>query len=383
MGRGPEDHLLRHACRVTAGVLRQDGPHAQPTGPRDVPLPAPARGQPRRLVAVVRRGLRGGTQERQTGAAQRRVLQLPLVSCDGARVLRGRGDRRLPQRPLRQHQGRPRGAARRRCRLYGGRAGRHRAGWVADDRVSHAGRRALLLRYLFSARAPARDAVLPAGAGGGAWCVDRPAGRGRRGGGEDRAGPRRAGDLVRRRAGARRGGAGGGAARADAGVRPATRRVRWGAEVPAVHGRGVPAAPSRPDRGRGRLADGDGHMRADGAWRDLRPAGGGFARYSVDREWVVPHFEKMLYDNALLCRVYAHLWRATGSELARRVALETADFMVRELRTNEGGFASALDADSDDGTGRHVEGRTTRGRPRSSPRCWASRMPSLPRSTSG
>ncbi|MEU5000850.1 thioredoxin domain-containing protein [Streptomyces sp. NPDC021622] len=85
--------------------------------------------------------------------------------------------------------------------------------------------------------------------------------------------------------------------------------------------------------------------------------GGGFARYSVDRDWVVPHFEKMLYDNALLCRVYAHLWRTTGSGLARRVALETADFMVRELRTNEGGFASALDADSEDpATGKHVEG---------------------------
>ncbi|MEU3343801.1 thioredoxin domain-containing protein [Streptomyces sp. NPDC006700] len=84
--------------------------------------------------------------------------------------------------------------------------------------------------------------------------------------------------------------------------------------------------------------------------------GGGFARYSVDRDWVVPHFEKMLYDNALLCRVYAHLWRATGSDFARRVALATADFMVRELRTAEGGFASALDADSDDGTGKHVEG---------------------------
>ncbi|KND31969.1 thioredoxin domain-containing protein [Streptomyces acidiscabies] len=84
--------------------------------------------------------------------------------------------------------------------------------------------------------------------------------------------------------------------------------------------------------------------------------GGGFARYSVDRDWIVPHFEKMLYDNALLCRVYAHLWRSTGSELARRIALETADFMVRELRTPEGGFASALDADSDDGTGKHVEG---------------------------
>ncbi|WP_299532754.1 thioredoxin domain-containing protein [uncultured Streptomyces sp.] len=84
--------------------------------------------------------------------------------------------------------------------------------------------------------------------------------------------------------------------------------------------------------------------------------GGGFARYSVDRGWTVPHFEKMLYDNALLCRAYAHLWRSTGSEAARRVALETADFMVRELRTAEGGYASALDADSEDTQGRHVEG---------------------------
>ncbi|PJJ04093.1 hypothetical protein BX264_4496 [Streptomyces sp. 2333.5] len=84
--------------------------------------------------------------------------------------------------------------------------------------------------------------------------------------------------------------------------------------------------------------------------------GGGFARYAVDATWTVPHFEKMLYDNALLCRTYAHLWRSTGSEEARRTAVETADFLVRELRTDQGGFASALDADSDDGTGRHVEG---------------------------
>jgi len=84
--------------------------------------------------------------------------------------------------------------------------------------------------------------------------------------------------------------------------------------------------------------------------------GGGFSRYSVDRDWVVPHFEKMLYDNALLMRVYAHLWRATGSDLARRVALETADFVIGELGTAEGGFASALDADSDDGSGRPAEG---------------------------
>src|SRR5207253_2016728 len=61
----------------------------------------------------------------------------------------------------------------------------------------------------------------------------------------------------------------------------------------------------------------------------------------------VPHFEKMLYDNAQLLRVYLHLWRQGGSALAERVARETARFMVDELGTAEGGFASALDADSD------------------------------------
>jgi uncharacterized protein len=74
---------------------------------------------------------------------------------------------------------------------------------------------------------------------------------------------------------------------------------------------------------------------------------GGFARYSTDAAWIVPHFEKMLYDNALLARVYANLWRATGSELARRVALETCAWMVHDLRTADGGLAASLDADSD------------------------------------
>jgi uncharacterized protein YyaL (SSP411 family) len=85
-------------------------------------------------------------------------------------------------------------------------------------------------------------------------------------------------------------------------------------------------------------------MARGGLYDQLR---GGFARYSVDAGWVVPHFEKMLYDNALLLRVYLHWHRQTGSALGRRVAQETAGFLLDELRTDEGGFASALDADSE------------------------------------
>ena len=74
---------------------------------------------------------------------------------------------------------------------------------------------------------------------------------------------------------------------------------------------------------------------------------GGFARYSVDAGWVVPHFEKMLYDNAQLLRVYAHWWRTTRDPLAERVVRETSCFLLGELRTDEGGFASSLDADTE------------------------------------
>jgi uncharacterized protein len=74
---------------------------------------------------------------------------------------------------------------------------------------------------------------------------------------------------------------------------------------------------------------------------------GGFARYSVDARWIVPHFEKMLYDNALLLRVYTQLWRLTNDPMAARVAAETAAFLIDDLGTSHGGLASALDADTE------------------------------------
>jgi uncharacterized protein YyaL (SSP411 family) len=75
--------------------------------------------------------------------------------------------------------------------------------------------------------------------------------------------------------------------------------------------------------------------------------GGGFSRYAVDATWTVPHFEKMLYDNALLARAYLHGWQVSGEERFRRVCCETLDWALREMRGAEGGFCSALDADSE------------------------------------
>ncbi|CAM5572144.1 hypothetical protein SFIMM107S_05923 [Streptomyces griseus] len=270
-GSGPGAPPPRGA-RVSLRRVREDGVYGQPTCADHLAVSPPARRQPRRLVALVARGVRGGQEAGCARAAQCRVRQLPLVSRHGARVVRGRDRGRLSQRALRAREGRPGGAARRRRRLHGGRAGGHRARGVADDRLSHPGRRTLLLRDLLPARGPARLALLSAGAGRGHRRLDRSQGRGRRGGGAYR----------RRSRGAVAGpwwgrGAGGvgdrsGAARADPGVRRAARRVRGCAQVSAGHGGGVPAAALCADRGRRRPADGRRHLLGDGPGRHLRPA---------------------------------------------------------------------------------------------------------------
>ena len=123
------------------------------------------------------------------------------------------------------------------------------------------------------------------------------------------------------------------------GVRRSSRR-RWCSRRCCAT-RGGPAL-----RRRAAMVDATCEAMARGGMYDQ--LGGGFARYAVDRAWVVPHFEKMLYDNALLLGVYAR-W---GTPLGKRVAAETADFLVRELGTAEGGLAAALDADSEGEEGR-------------------------------
>jgi uncharacterized protein YyaL (SSP411 family) len=110
------------------------------------------------------------------------------------------------------------------------------------------------------------------------------------------------------------------------------------------------AAASRGDeRARAALTTTLDAMAAGGIYDHL---GGGFARYAVDAVWLVPHFEKMLYDNALLIRLYLHGWQLTGADRFRQVLAETIDYVLRDLRQPGGGTSSAEDADSEGEEGR-------------------------------
>jgi uncharacterized protein YyaL (SSP411 family) len=94
--------------------------------------------------------------------------------------------------------------------------------------------------------------------------------------------------------------------------------------------------------------------------------GGGFHRYSTDTTWLVPHFEKMLYDNALLAVAYLEAWQLTKKDLYARIVRETLDYVLRDMTSKEGGFYSAEDADSERSRGSSTSGTRSR-----SPTCWA------------
>ena len=244
-------------------------PCDQPAGRRHLAVPPPARREPRRLVGVGGRRVRGGARAQRPGAAERRVRRVPLVPRDGPRVLRGRADRGVHERALRQHQGRPRGAAGRGRGLHGRHPGDDRARRLADDLRARPRGDAVLRGDLLPGPAAARQPELPAGARGAGRGVARPGRRGAAGRRRDPRAPARPGRPRERRhrsGDARRRGD-----HAGPRVRPDVRRLRRRPEVPAVDGARVPAAPPRPDRRPADPAAAGRDLRGDGPRRHLRP----------------------------------------------------------------------------------------------------------------
>ena len=275
---------------------------------RDIPVPAAARRQPRGLVSVGRRGVRARARDEDKPI----LVSIGYAACHWCHVMEHESFEdaaiaAVMNDALRVHQGRPRGAPGRRRDLHGRRAGDDRPRRLAAERVPDARRRAVLRRHLLPARAAPRAAVLARGAG------RRRATRGRRSATRSTTAAR-----ANRAAAAGRGGSGGAGRRAR-------RRRRWTrpcralrAAFDAEHG-GWGGAPKFPAASviefllaRGERAMPLQTLRRMAAGGIYDQIGGGFARYSVDARWLVPHFEKMLYDNALLARAYLHAFQVIG-----------------------------------------------------------------------
>ena len=273
-------------------------------------------------------------------------------------------DRRADERALRLHQGRPRGAPRRRRDLHGRRPGDDRPRRLADERVPHARRRAVLRRHLLPARAAPRDAVLAAGAGAasprpGASSAPRSTSTGER----ILAAPARAPRALEPAAASSTRPRSTRGRRPAARLRPRARRLSTGAPK-------FPPASAIEFLLRARGArDGAAHAARDGRGGMYDQVGGGFARYSVDAPGQVPHFEKMLYDNALLARAYLHGFQVTGEPCFARVC--TRDARLGAARPAPGGGRLRLARSTP--TPRASRASSTSGRRTSCARCSATR----------
>ena len=330
------------------------------------------RGAPRRSRRARRRG--------QADLPLRRLQHLLLVPRHGAAELRERSGRGGDERAVRQHQGRPRGAAGRRPALHDGGAGADAARRVADERVAHAGPAAVLRRHVLPADRPAR----PAGVRHACCAALDDAYRNRRDDveqtGEQLAGhPRSSSPSPRRRTRP--------IAIDDAFVDELVERSTRDYDPRYGGFGGAPKFPREtllelllvPTRRR-RVADAIGSRRsasmllhtldamADGGIRDH--LGGGFHRYSTDAKWLVPHFEIMLYDNAMLAWCYAEAFRQTRRASATpQVARGVFDFVLREMTSpgrgvlhrvrRGGGRAGGAELPVDAGGGRSGARRAT------------------------
>src|SRR6476619_7283489 len=294
-----------------------------------------------------RGGLERGKDLQQTDPAEHRLLGLPLVPCDGPRELRGSRNRRVDEPRLRQHHSGSRRAARSRRALPQGAASNGSQAWVAAHDVSYPRRRALLGRKYFPHEGqnglPSFREVLEYV--GDAYRSD-PQGVAQKG--------RALIDVLMRRPpnGQRR------ATITDESAQTAAAEVLE--QIDRKNG-GLEGAPKFPypavfaflwnqglRSGRRDLCAAAGFTLERIAASGLHDhVGGGFFRYTVDAEWKIPHFEKMLYDNALLVSLYSELYCREAGALHRDLVRRTVEWLLGEMRVGDTAFASTLAAESE------------------------------------